>query len=244
MSFDTTRFFKHDINFENLTAAKIEVGLSDESLANFVLDLLKNLDLTDPQDESVYTGNTGIFCLFLKFYEFCQAKNDQKTLEKLQRYLKFLPEPQKRLHRCSFMTGKSGVYAANCHLALILQNFEKFDSNLDKILAIHEKDSFRDSEILYGRAGYLCSIFYVIHNAKKYWTASQVENLKQKCLPVVSQQIQKLYQTGYSQSWPNSAHRQKTGCVLYYEWYDESYTGAAHGFSGIFSSILGIGVGR
>lgn len=213
-------FLTEDGNLQEDFISKIKT--IDE---NFEKEIRRTLPMFKPAgDFSVYTGYCGTALLFLLKY---RKTNDKYYLDAafklvnnaLNNITNISHSKSKRL---SFLNGSSGPLA----LAIVLHKLngeeKKSDELIAKLLEIDFESASNYDEILYGRAGYLYSLLFV---DKYYGPVIPVEHFRKVIYCIIK--------SGWKKS-KNKNHK----AVLYYEWHNKNYFGAAHGVAGILHALL------
>ncbi|KAK9502103.1 hypothetical protein O3M35_012697 [Rhynocoris fuscipes] len=169
-------------------------------------------------DYSIYTGYCGIALLHLWNYK--QTK-DKSSLEVVESLIELALSNLKH-RRVSFLNGDAGPMA----LAIVLYVWTGKRKEADDLIAslIELPDNAGDfpDEILYGRAGYIYALLFVINHIGRVFPVDFVRT-----------QLQKLIKSGYKR-----AKKENFICPLKYEWHEKNYLGAAHGVAGILYVLL------
>lgn len=187
-----------------------------------------NGNITKHSHHSVYCGIGGVYYMNLLLYEY--TKNDNFLLMS-KNILKNIKQ-SKLKHTFSFLEGITGIYS----LSSVLYHYIKKETDDDSLkyvsLLLHVcndnrelliSDSCDKCELLYGKTGFLYSLFF----CKNVWYKSEYKRPMLKYLFLIAKSIinhgQKMAAT----------KKDQISLSLYYEWHDSVYLGAAHGYAGI-----------
>ncbi|KAG5891381.1 hypothetical protein JTB14_020110 [Gonioctena quinquepunctata] len=177
---------------------------------------LRHLDLND---NSVYTGTSGVALLKLK--------KDPNNKDNLREVKNLLPLHRLKNRSLTFLCGDSGPLAIRTVVCHKLGNTEEVEDLvirlklLDKdVMNIH---SDLPNEYMYGRAGYLFSILFV----NKHVSPPPFND------KFIRQIIEAILESG-----KNMSREGRFKFPLMYQWHDTYYLGAAHGLSGILYLLL------
>lgn len=154
-------------------------------------------------------------------------------------------------YKVSFFTGSSGHHAIELsRLMLCSTDFNLFTNNLFKLLEISKRDRFKQDEVLYGRAGYLASLSHVLYKyslykSKKLLKCLEVDSfdLYNVIKPYIKTQLFQLHKSGIENEnslFPIKENYKHEHHLLYYDWHNKCYLGAAHGIAGILQIMLGV----
>lgn len=202
-----------------------------ESCYDNSLKLLQKLESelkkgVDWFDYSVYTGTSGIA---LMYFHLSNVLDNEKKDYYFSKAMYYAEKPLSALkhRRFSFLCGDAGPLAIGAVLYKkagkiqqsqdLLQSIEKMSSDIISL------QSGLPDELLYGRAGYLFSLLFVM----KYIDRNCINN------SIVQQVISSILKSGQQMS--------KSGdykSPLMYSWHDKCYVGAAHGLIGILYMLL------
>ncbi|KAJ6643463.1 Adenosine deaminase-like protein [Pseudolycoriella hygida] len=210
-------------------------------LQRFEKDLKKMESSVDyKSDHSVYTGSTGVVALYwlianvnvdedfflenkLEGKQFMEKKA-QKQKEAFSRIEACLPRLKPK--GISFLAGDAGPLALAVIMYHKVNQHDTAKRYWNMLLELGEMVFRTDdghtiwNEILYGRAGYLYSLLLV----RKYVPDVTDDSFIKK---VVDRLI-----------YDGKKRENLTGGILYYEWHDSFYLGAAHGIAGIMYILL------
>ncbi|XP_073969401.1 glutathione S-transferase LANCL1-like [Rhodnius prolixus] len=192
--------------------------------ANSVVDKLctkvnEHIKYYDRQsDYSIYTGYSGI--AYLHMWKYKRTKN-MDSLEFAERLLN-VAIANLKLKRISFLNGDAGPLA----LAIVLYSWKgqekEADDLIDRLIKLPNIVVDFPDEILYGRAGYIYALLYVIKHVGRVIPVEEVRK-----------HLEKLLRSGYKR-----AKKENFICPLKYEWHGKNYLGAAHGVAGILYMLL------
>uniref|UniRef100_A0A0V0GDH2 Putative lanthionine synthetase c-like protein 1 n=1 Tax=Triatoma dimidiata TaxID=72491 RepID=A0A0V0GDH2_TRIDM len=182
-------------------------------------DVNENIKYYDHQsDYSVYTGYSGI--AYLHMWKYKKTK-DKESFEFAERLLNIALSNLKS-KRVSFLNGDAGPLA----LAIVLNTWSgkerEADQLIDRLIKLPNTVPDFPDEILYGRAGYLYALLFVIKHVGRVIPVEEVRK-----------HLEKLLRSGYKR-----AKKENFICPLKYEWHDKNYLGAAHGVAGILYILL------
>ncbi|XP_037037407.1 lanC-like protein 2 [Bradysia coprophila] len=214
---------------------------ANKLLKRFEKDLIKlECSIDYGSDYSVYTGTTGVVALYwliasLNLSQDSDSVNQveakrfmEKRLEKQQESLARIERilPKLKRKRMSFLAGDAGPLSMAVIIYHEANETEKAKFYWKKLLElgnmVFEKDGSTPicNEILYGRAGYLYSLLLVRKLVSQYNDDT-----------ITKRVVDRLIDEGRTD-------RTDSDGVLYYEWHDKCYLGAAHGISGIMYILL------
>ncbi|ESO83348.1 hypothetical protein LOTGIDRAFT_179770 [Lottia gigantea] len=187
--------------------------------------MYKGLKSTRSEDDSIYTGSSGISLLNLHLYKTLGEEKEEKYLHTA---LQFLEKPLQHLKnkRYTFLCGDAGPLA----LGAVIYHKLKDDSMSKECIKRLEdlyypvcKDYDIPNELLYGRVGYIYSLLFI---QKHLGPESITNTIIPKVLRVIIEMGRK------------AAEEEKSHTPLVFTWHDKHYLGAAHGMVGIIFMLL------
>ncbi|MQL78252.1 hypothetical protein Taro_010665 [Colocasia esculenta] len=170
------------------------------------------------RDFTVYTGAVGTAYLLLKAYQVTNNKNDLNLCSEVVRACDIVSQGSRR--DVTFICGRAGVCAIGALAAKYAGDVTLLNHYLSSFREIHLPPQV-PNELLYGRAGYLWTCFFLNKHIGDGTVPSQHVTAIAREIIV---QGKKLAGRG--------------SCPLMYEWYGERYWGAAHGLAGIMHTLM------
>lgn len=225
---------KHFVNrypdYDGKTPVTVDSVKIQRLIENYVKNILQNKNFTDGD---VYVGTAGIAAMFLKLHQsqvtdalkHTALKHAKNFIDHAKRFIGNKPEDS-----VSFLCGNAGIYSVSSVINGNLGNHQAAHQDLNQFLmgnSVCHKIFFNQygcDEILFGRAGYLCGIYWLNQNFA----------MDQRISPdVVIKICDVMIEAGIQY-----AHSHKLKIPMMWECYGEKYLGAAHGISAILHMIL------
>jgi len=230
MAVDTSRHFENTLGEPDLTMVLFDQD--DEQLykdistpiRSFITGQLRILRRKyDYRDCSVYTGTSGLVLLAQKLL----SANESEWNPLLSFHEELLSKMNLENRSSTFFCGDAGplvVHILHCHSKGDHNTVKQYVDELLKFSVWSQKKKM-DNEMLYGRVGYLYALLVV-------------KQLQTELIPaaVIQQVVTDVIKAGVDGASANT--RKKSALPLFYQWYNEEYIGAAHGYIGIFFMIL------
>lgn len=184
---------------------------------------LRNL-MTPMEDGSVYTGSAGVAMLELNNH--LEGSSNSSCEAAVNMFMEALATNKN--NNLSFLTGKVGPIALAVIAYSRLENLENTQLYCDKLLAFGQNPCLiaeKSDELLYGRAGYLYALLFV----KNYVPPASKDSYELS----VRNTIEAIFNSGKT-----LAEYAKSPNPLKFEWHKKEYLGAAHGYAGIYHTLL------
>ncbi|XP_063421840.1 lanC-like protein 2 [Mytilus trossulus] len=186
--------------------------------------LYRGLESEDDSNYTVYTGTAGIALLHIHLHRKLESGSQQY----LKTGLEYLKKPLRHLkgRKYTFLCGDAGPLAIGAVINHMLKHEDDSKSCLDRLAGLHDTvciDRALPNEALYGRVGYLYSLFYVQHHIG--------EEVMDNAL--ISKVASSIIDSGRRLSQQEQCH-----FPLMYEWHEKKYLGAAHGIAGILYLLM------
>merc|ERR1712136_52665 len=183
----------------------------------------KSLDSIDYNDNSVYTGTTGIALFYWKLFSLT---GNRAYIEKSHQLVRSALDRRKG-KRVTFACGDAGPLALGAVIYEQMGRREKAQKYVDELYGksswVRKLDIDLPDEFLYGRVGYLFSLLFVAKHVGA-WTVQH---------EVIHSVIDTILESG-----KRLAREERSQAPLMYQWHDRHYVGAAHGLNGILAIIM------
>jgi len=182
---------------------------------------------SEESDSSVYTGTTGVAFLLLRLMDTIYKEGELN--EQLTKAINLVLESSKKAirgKRISFLCGDAGPLALAAIIAHRRGDSRKVAACLDSLTSMLDRccnDDNLPDEMLYGRSGYLHSLLLV----RRCCGAASISDA------VLEKVCHAILDSGYK-----LARSDRSRIPLKYIWHNKEYLGAAHGYFGIFFTIL------
>ncbi|KAK4325887.1 hypothetical protein Pmani_003544 [Petrolisthes manimaculis] len=175
-------------------------------------------------DTCVYTGTSGYSILYLRLYHQYQEESYlNKAGDLIKQDLRSL-----KGRRVAFLTGDSGILALGAWYFNKIGRADKCEKCVNELLKIRQRivpvDEYKEDEVLYGRAGYLFSLLFLLQ--------------KEVRTDLVTGEVVRDVVKAILASGQQTAQKERSRSPLMYYWHDKAYVGAAHGFIGILFMLL------
>ncbi|XP_013186554.2 glutathione S-transferase LANCL1 [Amyelois transitella] len=214
-----------------LTVSQTEISnVFQEKLQNYKCSKL-DLVITDMQndifyDGTIYTGSAG---LALYYLTCCSVGKNENNHENLKTALNYIDINNLKGRRISFLCGDAGPLALATVISYKLgtrrpEHFPDYRLLAQRLMSLISLLEESPDELLYGKAGYLYSLLFVMKHitGKDVIPASHFEKV-----------ISSIIKSGKKLS-----AQMKFDTPLLWEWHDKIYFGAAHGMTGILYMLL------
>lgn len=231
------RYFQNP--YLNEKEGELPLEASEEIRSNLKQEsnrLLKILHTSLPPNVSqkrftVYTGSAGMALLHLILYwQTSDKENLSIALDYLDASLSTVSQLHKKMAmrpRTSFIEGEAGIFALAAVLNALKQPEMQRNEWVEQLLGLQkfvlEKHN-TENEVLYGRAGYLYALLFVDRHVPLPAERKRDVHL------VMKRVVDAIFENGVRNA--------TSEAPLMFQWHDKVYLGAAHGFSGILSTIM------
>ena len=122
-----------------------------------------------------------------------------------------------------FMTGASGIHALSAAISIAMNNISDAKQSIQYLFNIAEGfhlSAMFESEVLYGFAGYMLSILFIMKHLPEYiYDINKAKEILDRCFIIL--------------------HNSSTNIVKF-SFHDSKYIGAAHGLAGVLFTMLQI----
>ncbi|KAI4837727.1 7-helix-1 protein [Plasmodium brasilianum] len=185
-----------------------------------------NNELKEHRSQSIYCGIGGILYMDLLLYE-C---NENITYLELGYNIIKSIHKYKGKNAISFLEGDIGIYSLSSVVHYYLENETSVNNNIELLVnhMIDNKEELTsvnsECELLYGKCGYIYSFLF----CKNIWMNSKYKNTILINLYRIMNSIFDYGLLNGNTMFPI------TSLSLYFEWHEQIYLGAAHGYAGIF----------
>ncbi|GAW81303.1 G-protein coupled receptor [Plasmodium gonderi] len=176
--------------------------------------------------QSVYCGIGGILYMDIILYE----SNDDYTFLQFGNNIIKKIKTYKGKNAISFLEGPTGLYSLSSVLHYYLENASSVEKYIELLVNYLKENKEEltsingECELLYGKCGCIYSFLF----CRNIWIKSEYKYMILKNLYIMMTSI---FEYGLLKS---TTMWNITSLSLYFEWHEQIYLGAAHGYAGIF----------